>query len=89
MLSARTMAANRLKVTLFNATLFNAIPSRLSPHLRSSSRLLSSYPDHTVVGMPSLSPTMESGTIAEWKFKPGESFIAGDSLAEVQTDKAR
>ena len=88
MLSARTMAANRLK-----STLFNAIPSRLSsalsPHLRSSSRLLSSYPDHTVVGMPSLSPTMESGTIAEWKFKPGESFIAGDSLAEVQTDKAR
>jgi len=38
--------------------------------------------------MPSLSPTMESGTISSWNFKPGDSFIAGDSLAEVQTDKA-
>ena len=31
---------------------------------------------------------MTSGVILEWKFKPGEAFNAGDSLAEVQTDKA-
>ena len=38
--------------------------------------------------MPSLSPTMESGVISQWNFKPGDAFSAGDSLAEVQTDKA-
>ncbi|GMI58755.1 hypothetical protein ScalyP_jg4381 [Parmales sp. scaly parma] len=38
--------------------------------------------------MPALSPTMTSGVISEWKFKPGQPFNAGDSLAEVQTDKA-
>jgi len=53
-----------------------------------SSLSFSTYPDHTVVGMPSLSPTMTSGTISQWNFAPGDSFIAGDSLAEVQTDKA-
>jgi pyruvate dehydrogenase E2 component (dihydrolipoamide acetyltransferase) len=31
---------------------------------------------------------METGTISEWKVKEGDSFIAGDSLAEIETDKA-
>jgi pyruvate dehydrogenase E2 component (dihydrolipoamide acetyltransferase) len=31
---------------------------------------------------------MESGTIASWNKKEGESFIAGDSLCTVETDKA-
>jgi len=38
--------------------------------------------------MPALSPTMEAGTIASWKLAEGESFSAGDSLAEIETDKA-
>ena len=62
--------------------------SNLQRSLKSSRRFFSSFPDHTVVGMPSLSPTMTSGTITQWNFSPGDSFIAGDSLAEVQTDKA-
>ncbi len=45
-------------------------------------------PYHLVVGMPALSPTMESGTIASWKLGEGDSFGAGDSLAEIETDKA-
>ena len=45
-------------------------------------------PYHLIVGMPALSPTMEYGTISSWKVKEGESFIAGDSLAEIETDKA-
>lgn len=48
----------------------------------------SDLPYHIVVGMPALSPTMETGTISEWKFSEGESFSAGDSLAEIETDKA-
>jgi pyruvate dehydrogenase E2 component (dihydrolipoamide acetyltransferase) len=38
--------------------------------------------------MPALSPTMEAGTISEWKVKEGEAFAAGDSIAEIETDKA-
>jgi len=53
-----------------------------------SMRLFSSLPDHLVVGMPALSPTMETGTISKWNVKEGDSFIAGDSLAEIETDKA-
>ncbi len=53
-----------------------------------SKHSFSSLPYHLVVGMPALSPTMEVGTIASWKVKEGESFGAGDSLAEIETDKA-
>ncbi|CAL7945496.1 unnamed protein product [Xylocopa violacea] len=38
--------------------------------------------------MPSLSPTMESGTIVKWLKKEGEKVEAGDALADIQTDKA-
>eukprot|EP00586_Coscinodiscus_wailesii_P002512 CAMPEP_0172484928 /NCGR_PEP_ID=MMETSP1066-20121228/12606_1 /TAXON_ID=671091 /ORGANISM="Coscinodiscus wailesii, Strain CCMP2513" /LENGTH=196 /DNA_ID=CAMNT_0013249769 /DNA_START=244 /DNA_END=834 /DNA_ORIENTATION=+ len=38
--------------------------------------------------MPALSPTMESGTIASWNVSEGDVFAAGDSLAEIETDKA-
>merc|ERR1719491_1209446 len=38
--------------------------------------------------MPSLSPTMESGTITKWIKSEGEEFDAGDILCEVETDKA-
>lgn len=48
----------------------------------------SNYPAHEVVGMPSLSPTMEAGAIASWTLEEGESFGAGDVLCEVETDKA-
>lgn len=51
-------------------------------------RWMSSNPPHEVVGMPSLSPTMESGSIARWNVKEGDEFAAGDSLCEVETDKA-
>ncbi|VDD80573.1 unnamed protein product [Mesocestoides corti] len=40
------------------------------------------------VGMPSLSPTMESGTIVQWHKKEGDEIAPGDLLCEVQTDKA-
>src|SRR3954452_68800 len=38
--------------------------------------------------MPKLSPTMEEGQIARWVIKEGDSYGAGDTLAEVDTDKA-
>ena len=38
--------------------------------------------------LPALSPTMTEGTLAKWLKKEGESVIAGDVIAEVETDKA-
>ena len=38
--------------------------------------------------MPSLSPTMEEGTLAKWHVKEGDDVKAGDILAEIETDKA-
>lgn len=47
-----------------------------------------SFPPHTILGMPALSPTMSHGNIATWKVKVGDAVAAGDSVAEVETDKA-
>lgn len=40
------------------------------------------------VTMPKLSPTMESGRIAQWMVKVGDQVKEGDVLADVETDKA-
>lgn len=48
----------------------------------------SSYPDHELVGLPALSPTMETGTIASWNMGEGDAFGPGDVICSVETDKA-
>ncbi|RLN91447.1 hypothetical protein BBJ28_00004255, partial [Nothophytophthora sp. Chile5] len=53
-----------------------------------SARAFSSLPDHEVVGLPALSPTMEVGTIAKWNKAEGDLISAGDVVLEVETDKA-
>ena len=40
------------------------------------------------ITMPALSPTMTEGRIARWFKTEGEEVIAGDVLAEIETDKA-
>lgn len=50
--------------------------------------LSSALPDFKLIRMPALSPTMEVGTIQEWKKKEGDSIEGGDVLAEIETDKA-
>jgi pyruvate dehydrogenase E2 component (dihydrolipoamide acetyltransferase) len=42
----------------------------------------------TDILMPALSPTMEEGTLAKWRVKPGDTVSAGDVIAEIETDKA-
>jgi biotin carboxyl carrier protein len=54
----------------------------------STAAAITELPYHLVVGLPALSPTMESGTLAEWYLKEGDSFSAGDGLAKIETDKA-
>ena len=48
-----------------------------------------SFPPHTVVTMPALSPTMTAGNIGVWQKKPGDSLAPGDVLVEIETDKAQ
>ena len=38
--------------------------------------------------MPALSPTMEEGTLAKWLKAEGDEIVAGDIIAEIETDKA-
>lgn len=38
--------------------------------------------------MPALSPTMEEGTLAKWLKSEGDKIVAGDIIAEIETDKA-
>jgi len=40
------------------------------------------------ITMPALSPTMETGKLANWAVKEGSQVEAGDVLAEIETDKA-
>ncbi|KAJ3166435.1 pyruvate dehydrogenase complex dihydrolipoamide acetyltransferase component (E2) [Geranomyces variabilis] len=47
-----------------------------------------SYPPHTVLNMPALSPTMTSGNLGQWAKKIGDEIVPGDVLIEVETDKA-
>jgi len=62
------------------------LPSPFASRLLRAS--LSSYPSHEVVGLPALSPTMETGTIGNWHLDEGDSFGPGDVICSVETDKA-
>ena len=47
-----------------------------------------SLPDHIVLEMPNLSPTMEKGNIKSWGKEVGDEVAPGDVLASIETDKA-
>ncbi|KAI6786735.1 Dihydrolipoyllysine-residue, partial [Hortaea werneckii] len=47
------------------------------------------FPDHSIISMPALSPTMTSGNIGAWQKKPGDTLTAGEVLVEIETDKAQ
>ena len=38
--------------------------------------------------MPALSPTMEEGNLSKWLKNEGDRIVAGDVIAEIETDKA-
>lgn len=57
--------------------------------LPSLTRWYASYPPHTVIKMPALSPTMTAGNIGAWQKKPGDKIEPGEVLVEIETDKAQ
>nr|CAB3238150.1 dihydrolipoyllysine-residue acetyltransferase component of pyruvate dehydrogenase complex, mitochondrial [Phallusia mammillata] len=63
-------------------------PWRVTTPLFHQSIRFYSLPAHTKMLLPALSPTMEQGTIVRWEVKEGDSFSAGDLLADIETDKA-
>ncbi|ATY58539.1 pyruvate dehydrogenase dihydrolipoamide acetyltransferase component [Cordyceps militaris] len=52
-------------------------------------RCYASFPDHQVIKMPALSPTMTAGNLGAWQKKPGDSIGPGEVLVEIETDKAQ
>lgn len=46
------------------------------------------FPAHTVIDMPALSPTMEQGNVGKWNKNVGDKLNVGDSLVDIETDKA-
>ncbi|KAL4116858.1 hypothetical protein PRIC2_012310 [Phytophthora ramorum] len=75
------------RVAVFDARQASAA-ARREASVAMSARAFSSLPDHEVVGLPALSPTMEVGTIAKWNKQEGDLISAGDVVCEVETDKA-
>jgi len=55
---------------------------------RSFPRFYSSLPDHELVKLPNLSPTMEVGTIVSWEKEEGDRIEEGEVLALIETDKS-
>lgn len=81
-------AVIRMKTALSRG-LPSVAPTGLNtPCLRPVMRLFSSLPEHIMLDMPALSPTMEKGNLARWLVKPGDKVNSGDVIAEVETDKA-
>ena len=53
----------------------NALRTGFTSHVV---RYYASFPDHQVVKMPALSPTMQAGNIGVWQKKPGTSMAPAE-----------
>ncbi len=42
----------------------------------------------SLILLPALSPTMETGKVSKWLVKEGQTVTSGDIIAEIETDKA-
>ncbi|KAL5340377.1 dihydrolipoamide acetyltransferase component of pyruvate dehydrogenase [Aspergillus crustosus] len=70
---------------------FTAAIQHQLPALGALSRFYASksFPSHTIISMPALSPTMTTGNIGVWQKKAGDGLQPGDVLVEIETDKAQ
>ncbi|SAM09260.1 hypothetical protein [Absidia glauca] len=70
---------------------WTALRAVATPLLNKDMRLYSSksFPEHNVIAMPALSPTMTAGGIGTWQKAVGDEVQPGDVLVEIETDKAQ
>lgn len=100
-MSAAAIFARRaacLRTSGASARLRNAV-SRPESGFKNQPQLLSSllsryyasksFPRHTIIKMPALSPTMTVGNIGSWNKQPGDTLSPGEVLVEIETDKAQ
>ncbi|XP_047970306.1 dihydrolipoyllysine-residue acetyltransferase component 1 of pyruvate dehydrogenase complex, mitochondrial [Salvia hispanica] len=73
-------------IPLFNGIYGDSSKIKVKMGIRSFSS--SEIPEHTVLQMPALSPTMSQGNIVKWLKKEGDKIQVGDVLCEIETDKA-
>ncbi|XP_020280697.1 dihydrolipoyllysine-residue acetyltransferase component 1 of pyruvate dehydrogenase complex, mitochondrial-like [Pseudomyrmex gracilis] len=82
----------RSKFLLLSLNYANRVASRFSAPLKFQRLCFHTSGILDVKGkellMPSLSPTMETGTIVKWLKKEGDKIEPGDAIADIQTDKA-
>lgn len=85
-IGATRLAGSRKQPSMTPSFFFLQSGERRSFHVTAD--LPKDYPDHTLLPMPALSPTMEIGTISKWELKEGDSFGAGSVICSIETDKA-
>lgn len=61
------------------------VPAKAAPAKAAPTK---TYPEHVVLEMPNLSPTMEKGNISVWHKKVGDKVKPGEALCGIETDKA-
>lgn len=87
-------ASSALRASVSHAAVASRYSGVTAPFLASRvsltmARLYSSkFPDHTVIHMPALSPTMTQGGIMLWSKNVGDELAPGEPIAEIETDKA-
>ncbi|VDN17647.1 unnamed protein product [Gongylonema pulchrum] len=69
------------------------IPVTRLQHVQGNNKQLyrmyaSGLPDHRLITMPALSPTMEHGTLVNWQKKEGDEVAEGEIICEIETDKS-
>lgn len=70
-----------------NKTILNH-HNNTSHYLQYSNQRSFSLPDHEVIGLPALSPSVEVSKVVTWKKNEGDLVEADEAIASVQTDKA-
>ncbi|GAB5036303.1 lat1p [Nannochloropsis oceanica] len=86
-LASRRTAALAASTTGIRASLVR--PTKATSTLSGSRGIgFATLPEHTVVGLPALSPTMTHGNLALWHKKEGDDIGPGDVLCDIETDKA-
>ncbi|KAM0709452.1 hypothetical protein Q7P35_003491 [Cladosporium inversicolor] len=89
--TASTMSASRILSRGAGALRAQRAAAPRAPAMSALARYYASksYPSHTIISMPALSPTMTSGNIGTWQKNPGDTLAPGDVLVEIETDKAQ